>query len=135
MKRIYFSWKYALIIAGVLLSLRFVMVFNQRINEMHRLAAQSTRVAATLNQLTQESISLSTQIALATLPAGVEQWAYEKGHMARPGDKVIIPLAPGGATPVPTPTPIPQRIELSNWKVWLLLFLDEAQAQELLGAP
>lgn len=135
MKRIYFSWKYALIIAGVLLSLRFVMAFNQRINEMHRLAAQSTRVAATLSQLTQESISLATQIALATLPAGVEQWAYEKGHMARPGDKVIVPLAPGGATPVPTPTPQPQPIVLSNWKVWLLLFVDEAKAQDLLSQP
>jgi hypothetical protein len=135
MKRIYFSWKYALIIGGVLLSLRFVMVFNQRINEMHRLAAQSTRVAATLNYLTQESIALTTQIALATLPAGVEQWAYEKGHMARPGDKVIIPLAPGGATPVPTPTPVPQQITLSNWKVWLLLFVDETKARELLNTP
>lgn len=122
-------------IAGVLISLRFVMAFNQRINEMHRLAAQSTRVAATLNQLTQESIFLSTQIARATLPAGVEQWAYEKGHMARPGDKVIIPLAPSGATPVPTPTPVPQQIVLSNWKVWLLLFVDETKAQDLLDKP
>ncbi|MCS6906323.1 MAG: hypothetical protein RML93_00405 [Anaerolineales bacterium] len=135
MKRLYFSWKYALIIAGVLLSLRFVMAFNQRVNEMHRLAAQSTRVAATLNQLTQESIVLSTQIALATSPAGVEQWAYEKGHMARPGDRVIIPLPPGDATPTPTPTPLPQQIVLSNWKVWLLLFVDQTQAQHLFETP
>jgi len=135
MKRLYFSWKYALVIAGILLSLRFVMAFNQRINEMHRLAAQSTRVAATLSHLTQESISLVTQIAQATLPAGVEQWAYEKGHMARPGDKVIIPLAPGGATPIPTPTPPAQPIVLSNWKVWLLLFVDEAKAQDVLSQP
>jgi|YNPBryulayer2012_1023412.scaffolds.fasta_scaffold01058_7 cytochrome c biogenesis protein ResB len=135
MKRLYFSWKYALIIAAILLSLRFVMAFNQRINEMHRLAAQSTRVAATLSQLTQESISLATQIAQATSPAEVEQWAYEKGHMARPGDKVIIPLAPGGATPTPIPPSTPQPIVLSNWKVWLLLFVDETKAQDLLGKP
>jgi hypothetical protein len=125
MKRLQFSWKYALIILGVFLALRFVMAFNSRVAEMRRLALQSTRVAGTLAAMTQESIALETQIALATSPVGVEKWAYEKGHMARPGDRVVIPLAPAGATPVPTPTPVPKTVEISRWKMWLLLFVDE----------
>ncbi|MGB9640993.1 MAG: hypothetical protein ACPL4H_08780 [Anaerolineales bacterium] len=125
MKQLRFSWQYAIIFVGVFLALRFVMAFNSRVAEMRRLEIQSTQVAGKLAQMTQESIDLSTQIALATSPAGVEQWAYEKGHMQRPGDHIVVPLAPAGATPIPTPTPQTQSLTIPNWKVWLLLFIDE----------
>ena len=125
MKKLRFSWQYAVIFLGIFLALRFVMTFNSRVSDMRRLEIQSTNVAGKLARMTQESIGLSTQIALATSPASVEQWAYEKGHMQRPGDHLVVPLAPAGATPIATPTPQVQSITIPNWKVWLLLFVDE----------
>jgi hypothetical protein len=124
MKGLRFSWKYALTIAGVAVIGYLVMVFNSRAIELRRLAMQRDAAAARATGVARENASLQTQIAGATSEALVIEWAYEKGHMKKPGDIPVVPLAPGGGTPAPTPTPGPRQLPVQNWQMWMLLFVD-----------
>jgi len=55
----------------------------------------------------------------------VDEWAREQGHMAKPGDVVIVPIPPEGAQIMPTPMPTPTTIVAENWEVWQVLFFGE----------
>ena len=115
--------KIILVIAGVVLFF-LVMDLNSRLNELNRLSAlrdqYSTQVAILQGTLN----NLETQMYYSTSESAVEQWAYEEAHMARPGDNVIIPVAPPGVTQAPVfePTPTPEQI--SNWDVWMTLLFN-----------
>jgi hypothetical protein len=124
MKGLRFSWKYTLVIGGVAVIGYLVMVFNSRAIELRRLGAQRDIVAARATSVARENASLQTQIAEATSEAPVVEWAYEKGHMKKPGDIPVVPLAPVGGTPAPTPTPGPRQLPVQHWQMWLLLFVD-----------
>lgn len=124
MKGLRFSWNYALAIVGIAVIGYLVMVFNSRAVELRRLATQRDAVAVRATSVARENASLQTQIAEATSEAPVIEWAYEKGHMKKPGDIPVVPLAPGGGTPVPTPTPEPKQLPVKNWQMWMLLFVD-----------
>ena len=41
------------------------------------------------------------RIAYATSPAAVENWAYDKGHMVRPGDVPVVDRQPDAGGQVP----------------------------------
>lgn len=116
--------KLALVAAGVVLFF-LVMDLNSRLNELNRLSAQKDRSSTQVAILQATLDSLETQMYYSTSVSAVEQWAYEEGHMAQPGDHVIIPVAPPGATqpPVFDPTPTPQ--EISNWDVWMMLLFNK----------
>ncbi|MCX6054905.1 MAG: hypothetical protein NTZ74_08340 [Chloroflexi bacterium] len=115
--------KIGLIIAGVVL-LFLVMDLNNRLNELSRLSTQEEKASTVISVLQSTLNSLETQVAFANSEGAVEQWAYEEGHMARPGEKLVIPLSPPGtiADPIfdPTPTPVP----VENWQVWLALLTE-----------
>lgn len=102
-----------------------VMDLNNRLNELSRLSAQRDEAQQVVDNLEQTLSILNTQIAFATSEGAVEQWAYEEGHMVREGENLVIPLQPAGATQEPlivlTATPQP----ISNWDVWLALFLGQ----------
>lgn len=110
-------WVGALIILIVLM-----MDFNRRVSDLLRLNAQKDVVSTSVYGLEQTEQSLKTKIAYATSDAAVEQWAREEGGLSRPGDFPIVPMSPGGSTPVvptvaaPTPKPV------ANWEVWQILF-------------
>ena len=53
------------------------------------------------------------------------KWAYEDGNLIRPDDNPVVPLPPGESTPVPTPTPQVTVTRVSNWQIWMALFVDE----------
>jgi len=125
MKRLRFSWKYAFIIAGLVFLAYMVMDFNSRMSELRQLSVQKEQVAREVTGLARTQDSLATQIAFATSDQAVVDWAYERGHMVRSGDNPVVPVAPPGSTPVATPTPPPQRPVVSNWQMWLWLFVDE----------
>lgn len=124
MKRLRFSWKIALIIGGIILAAYLIMDFNSRIAEMHAFNAQKELVAATVTSLAIENLTLKTQIAEANSEAAVAKWAYQDGHMVRPGDVPVIPLPPIGGTPAPTPTLAATQSVVSNWQMWMYLFVD-----------
>lgn len=125
MKQIKFSWKYAIIIVGVIFLTYLIMDFNNRMVNLRNLSEQKDRVAAQVTSLVQTRTSLETQIAYATSEAAVIEWAYEDGQMVRPGDNPVIPLAPAQSTPAPTPRPIITQPAMENWQVWMLLFVDK----------
>jgi hypothetical protein len=74
--------------------------------------------------LQQTQASLQTQIAYATSEKAVADWAYAEGHMIRPGDNPVVPVAPGAVTPAPTPARVVVRPVVENWQMWLWLFVD-----------
>jgi len=124
MKRFNFSWKYALIITGLVLLAFLVMDFNTRIAALRRLTLEKEAVSAQLVSLQQTNAALQTQIAYATSEAAVEDWAYEEGNLVRPGDNPVVPIAPPGGTPIVTPTPVETITTVNNWEMWLWLFVD-----------
>jgi cell division protein FtsB len=98
-----------------------VMDLNNRLNELSRLSAQQSKAETVIAVLNGTLGSLETQVAHATSEGAVEQWAYEEGHMTRPGEKLIIPLSPPGTTSIPLTNPTPTIVPVSNWQVWLAL--------------
>jgi hypothetical protein len=102
-----------------------VMDLNNRLNELSRLSAQRDEAQQVVDDLQTTLSVLNTQIAYATSEGSVEQWAYEEGHMVRPGENLIIPLQAAGATqsPLLVVTPTPQLV--SNWDIWKALFLGQ----------
>ena len=126
MKGPIFSWKAAALIAGLLVIAYLMMNFNSRIGEMRRLTVQRESVAARLEGLEETRTALTTQIAEATAEGAVIEWAYQEGSMVRPGDNPVVPLAPQGSTPVPTPAPVVQRPLVKSWQMWLWLFTDSS---------
>ena len=114
------SKKVALVVGAVILFF-LVMDLNNRLNELSRLTEQENKAATVVAQLNSTMEVLQTQVAYASSEGAVEEWAYNEGHMARPGEKLIIPISPEGTTPqafveeTPVPTPVP------NWRIWLAL--------------
>ena len=134
MRRLKFNWKYALIIVGVVVLAVLVMDFNSRMSDMRRLSQRRDEVAEEYGVLERTKASLETQIAHATSDDAVVQWAYEDGNMIREGDNPVVPLAPGESTPVPTPTPQVTYTQVSNWQMWLALFV-EGEVLEAVSSP
>jgi hypothetical protein len=124
MKRPNFSWKYAIIIIGVVVLAYLVMAFNNRVVNLRHLSAQKERVAAQKDGVEATISGLETQIAYATSDAAVVEWAYEDGHMIREGDQPVVPLAAAKSTPAPTPISIATTRRVSNWEMWWWLFAD-----------
>ena len=110
--------------AGLVLLVYLVTDFNSRTAELRRLEMQIENVAAEATQAVQAQQLLTTQIAYATSEPAVREWAYEEGHMVKPGDNPVVPVQASGSTPVPTPAPEVVQKPLSNWQMWLLLFVD-----------
>jgi hypothetical protein len=118
------GWRYIAIVVGVAVVALLIMDFNSRMTEWRRLSLEKEDVAMQVTGLVQTRSSLQTQIAYATSPAGVRQWAYEDGRWVKPGDELIVPLAAPGEAVKPTPTPAPTFVPLSNWQLWMSLFVD-----------
>ena len=109
MKRPNFSWKYAIIIIGVVVLAYLVMAFNNRVVNLRHLAAQKERVLAQKEELEATISGLETQIAYATSDAAAIEWAYEDGNMVREGDHPVVPLA--AAMPGQR-----QRVRITGWQ-------------------
>ncbi len=98
-----------------------VLDLNTRLSELTRLSAQQEKASTVIAQLESTLSNLNTQVAYAYSEGAVEEWAYGEGHMVRPGENLVIPIAPAGATPEPvkiietTPEPV------ENWQIWLAL--------------
>jgi hypothetical protein len=119
--KIPFDTKKVAIVVGAVILFFLVMDLNNRLNELSRLTEQENKAATVVSQLQSTLDVLKTQLAYASSEGAVEQWAYNEGHMARPGEKLIVPLSPAGTTPqslieeTPVPTSVP------NWRIWLAL--------------
>jgi cell division protein FtsB len=116
------GWRYALLALGLVVLAAMVMDFNRRTADLRRLTAEKEAVSAQVTSLVETQNGLKEQVAYATSDAAVMEWAYQDGHMIRPGDVPVIPVPADQATPAPTPTPAATQVQTSNWEKWLILF-------------
>jgi len=112
--------KVGLAVAAVILFF-LVLDLNNRLNELSRLSEQENKSLTVVAELQTTLDFLETQVAFANSEGAVEQWAYNEGHMARSGEKLIIPLSPAGTTPQPVFESIPIPTQVPNWQIWLAL--------------
>jgi cell division protein FtsB len=119
-------WIYLIVVTAFAVLVFMVMDFNGRVANLRRLTEEKEKVVAEKNSLMLTQSALEEQIIYATSPAAVENWAYEKGHMVRPGDVPVVPLQAVEVTPTPiviqesTPEPV------SNWDAWRELFFGQS---------
>jgi hypothetical protein len=119
------GWKYILIVIGLVITVFLIMDFNSRMEEWRRLTVQKELVSAQVTSLAATNSYLEDQIAYATSPAGVMEWAYQDGHWVQSQDYLVVPLSPDGrAEQAPAPAPILVRQPVENWLLWLSLFFD-----------
>lgn len=98
-----------------------VINFNSRLAELNRLSEQREIVQERYDIVKGTAAALDAEVAYAQSDAAVEKWAYEQGHMARPGDYPVIPLAASPVPPTPTVQPAVIQPERSNPESWLAL--------------
>ena len=121
-QRFHFDLKKIGFVAAIFVLFFLVMDLNSRLNELSRLTAQRKEAETVVINLKQTMNVLRTQIGYATSEAAVEGWAYEEGHMVRPGENLVIPLEQAGATQAPLVVATPVPTQLSNWQIWMALF-------------
>jgi len=125
MESSFFSKKHLFIAIGVVLAFLLLMDLNSRVSEMFRLSQERDALATVDANLVATQSVLQTQIAEATLPAAVEDWAREEGHMVKSGDILVIPIPEPGTTPVPEVKIVPTPTPVENWEIWWELFLGD----------
>ena len=117
--------KYFLVVFGLVILALLIMDFNSRMEEWRRLTDQKETISAQVTGLAATNASLEEQIAYATSPAGVMEWAYQDGRWVRSGDQLVVPISPdGNQQPAPTPVPVVISEPVENWQLWLSLFFD-----------
>jgi cell division protein FtsB len=124
MKVVWEARKQIIGICAVVLLALLMMNLNSRLTEYFRLSGERDKLGTVVAYAQATRVALETQVAYATSDQAVEDWARNESHMARPGDKVIVPLTPAGQTaqPVIQVTPTPTVVE--NWQVWWALFFE-----------
>lgn len=110
---------------GIFISIGIVLVlvmnFNARLEELSRLQGEAATVRSQATAVMVTQSALQTQVALATSPAAVEEYARNEARMAQPGDKAFIVMPAPGSTPPPAPTATPILTNLTKWDVWMIL--------------
>jgi cell division protein FtsB len=122
MKKLSYDKKQITIVVLVIIFFFMILGLNSRLSELFRLSDQQSIMQTKVASLKNTDIALNTQIAIATSDLAVEAWARDQGHMAQPGDNVIIPLQPSFTTQdlsyLPTKTTNP----MEDWQIWWDLF-------------
>jgi cell division protein FtsB len=125
LQKIHLDTRRAVLIGVIILLVALMMDFNNRLSELLNLNEQKDKVIIKVTALAITARALDTQIAYATSEAAVGEWARQEGHMAKPGDIPIVPLAPAGYTPQPTPTQMVVATQVSNWQIWWAVIFGE----------
>ncbi len=125
MNRPKFDFRKIILIISAVVVFLLVMDLNTRLSELFRLTHERNLAQTQVSRLEQTMAALNAQLEYAKSDKAVEEWAYQEGHMVREGEKLIIPVAPPGATPMPIlePTPTPRVVQ--NWEIWWALFFGE----------
>jgi cell division protein FtsB len=122
MKKFNYDKKQITFVALIIIFFFMILGLNSRLSELFHLSDQQMIMQTKVSSLKNTDIALNTQIAIATSDLAVEAWARDQGHLAQPGDVVIIPLPPSSA---------PQDLSIQaaktpnvteNWQIWWDLF-------------
>jgi cell division protein FtsB len=125
MKALWEGRKKIIGVIAIALLVLLMTSLNSRLSEYFRLSSERDKLSTSVSGLLATRLALETQVAFATSDQAVEEWARNNAHMVRPGDKVIVPISPGGVTPVPTEMVIETVEAVKNWEVWWALFFAE----------
>jgi cell division protein FtsB len=125
MKKLRIKPKQLLSVVAIVIGFFLLMNFFSRISEFSRLSNQRDQGEIEVTALNSTIRALQTHIAFATQPIAVEEWARDEAHMAKPGDVLIIPVAPGSSTQAPVVFPVNTPEPVSNWQVWWALFFNQ----------
>ena len=109
---------------GLLVLVVLIMDFNNRMAQLTRLRAQAEVVEARATEKMGTRVALETEIAYASSDEAVEEWARVQGHMIKPGDHPVVPLAVTQEAPLAEPTPMPSPEPVQNWEIWLAVFFE-----------
>jgi cell division protein FtsB len=115
----------AIYIGGLVIVVFIMMTLFGRISELARLTSQRNSISTEIANLEKTHTYLESQLAYATSVKAVEDYAREEGHMALPGDKIIVPLPPVGETPQPKIVALPTLEKHPAWQIWWSLFFGE----------
>jgi len=110
---------------AIFLLMLLMMNINSRLTEYFRLSAERDQLRTQVSFDLATKIILDTRVAYATSDQAVEDWARNDSHLARPGDKVIVPVTPVGQTPEPVIQTTPTLRPVANWEVWWALFFGQ----------
>jgi hypothetical protein len=116
------GWRFLLLVLGLLVAAWMLIDFNGRMARMNHLKLVREDTVARYAEVQGTLTALQTESAFAASDAAVEKWAYEQGHMVRPGDQPIIPVSSGQAAATPAPKPAATPTPLSNQDSWKALF-------------
>jgi len=118
--------KIYILLMGILIVLSYLMMDLQiRRTNLYRLERQRKVAQTEVNAMVKTSIYLETELAYISSDAAAEDWAREEGHMALPGDIVIVPISPQEQTPTPLLIPTPTQVSVEPWAIWRELFFGE----------
>ena len=116
------NWRYLALLGGLVIAAWLIMDFNNRTAELNRLKSERAYVQGEYEEVFATKSALETVVAFNSSEAAVEKWAYEEGHMLRPGDIPVILIAGTPIVPTPTAQPAVMEPERSNPEAWFALF-------------
>ena len=115
--RIPMIWILAIVVLGILV----LGDLNRRMADARRLEQDTLTLQTEVAAMATERVDLMTRVAEATSEKVVAAWAREDAKMVRPGEVLVVPVGPSGATPVPGELSTGQDEDISNFEIWLAL--------------
>ena len=116
-----------ILIALLVVGVRLVIDFSQRVVEGQRKLAEQRQLEETIAALIEERQLLESAKAYYSSTAYVETWAHDEGKMVREGETLVIPVYSQQVT-ASTPPLAPfvgERAETPLfWQIWWALFFD-----------
>jgi cell division protein FtsB len=122
MKALWEARKKIIGVTAIALLMLMMTSLNSRLSEYFRLSGERDKLSTSVSSLYATRAALETQVAYATSDQAVEDWARNEAHMSRPGDQVIVPIAPVVITAAPTVVTTLTVRSVENWEVWWALF-------------
>ncbi len=115
--RIPMIWILAIVVLGILV----LGDLNRRMADARRLEQDTLILQTEVAAMATERVDLMTRVAEATSEKVIAAWAREDAKLVRPGEVLVVPVGPPGATPVPGEVSGVREEELSNLEIWLAL--------------
>lgn len=113
-----------LLVIGIVVALSVIIDFNRRIQAEQRISAEADVLRVEVTALAATQLAQATELAYSQSDAYVLDWAHSEGRYVQPGEVLVVPLAPGGATATPAVAPAPPEPVLTNFQIWWALFFD-----------
>jgi hypothetical protein len=117
------GWRSIFLVLGLAVIAWMVIDFNGRLAQLNHLKAYQATVEVRYADSKATLSALEAEKAYALSDAAVEKWAYEEGHMVRPGDVPVVPLPAMPVTPTPVIIPTVTTVPMSNSEAWQALIL------------